>query len=170
MDNHTYYDQLDLTEAERATNFETMLHIINVQTWLRRVREDLDDRGAIHDRSKMEPPEVATFTRITGGLRGLDYGSEEYKAVLRDPKNKPAIQHHQQFNTHHPECYEDGIDGMSLLDLIELVCDWKAATLRHGSGDMRKSIEINAERFGMSEQLVAILHNTVDWMEVVEQE
>jgi hypothetical protein len=64
-------------------------------------------------------------------------------------------------NPHHPEHYSDGIDGMNLLDLVEMVCDWKAATLRHDDGDIKKSVEINQKRFGMSDQLTKIIRNTV---------
>ena len=42
-----------------------------------------------------------------------------------------------------------------------MICDWYAACKRHADGDIRKSIEINTERFGLSPQLKAILLNTV---------
>lgn len=38
--------------------------------------------------------------------------------------------------------------------------DWKAAGERHKDGNILKSIEINKDRFGMSEQLVDIFKNT----------
>lgn len=53
-----------------------------------------------------------------------------------------------------------GINGMTLLDLVEMFCDWKAATERHADGNIERSIKINRERFGLSDQLVAILENT----------
>jgi hypothetical protein len=51
---------------------------------------------------------------------------------------------------------------MSLIDLIEMICDWKAATLRHNDGDINKSIELNKDRFGYSDDLAQIFKNTVD--------
>ena len=54
-----------------------------------------------------------------------------------------------------------GLEGMNLLDLIEMLCDWKAATLRHNDGDMLKSLEINAKRFGYSDELKQIFKNTI---------
>jgi len=60
---------------------------------------------------------------------------------------------------------EKGILGMSLLDLVEMLCDWKAATLRHNDGDIRKSIEINQKRFGYSDELKAIFLNTLPLIE-----
>jgi hypothetical protein len=45
-----------------------------------------------------------------------------------------------------------------------MLFDWKAATERHADGDIRKSIEINKERFKISEQLCDIFRNTVNRM------
>ena len=55
---------------------------------------------------------------------------------------------------------ELGIRGMSLLDLTEMLCDWKAATMRHNDGDLARSININQQRFGYSDEMRLILHNT----------
>jgi hypothetical protein len=53
----------------------------------------------------------------------------------------------------------------SLLDILEMLCDWKAAALRHNDGDIRRSIEINQERFGYSDDLKQILLNTLPVLE-----
>ena len=53
------------------------------------------------------------------------------------------------------------INGMDLFDIMEMLMDWKAATERHTDGDIFKSIEINKDRFKMSEQLCQIYRNTV---------
>ena len=65
-----------------------------------------------------------------------------------------------------PQYYEDGIRGMDLLDLIEMLCDWKAATLRHADGDINRSIKENKERFGYSDELKQIFINTLKRIEV----
>lgn len=59
---------------------------------------------------------------------------------------------------------ELGINGMSLLDLVEMLCDWKAATLRHRDGDIRRSIEINQQRFGYSDELKRIFLKTIHFI------
>jgi len=71
-----------------------------------------------------------------------------------------AVKHHQENNSHHQEAHEEGIDGMNLIDIVEMLCDWKAATLRTKNGDIQKSLEIQKERFGISDQLYNILKNT----------
>lgn len=60
---------------------------------------------------------------------------------------------------------DKGLDGMSLPDVIEMLCDWKAATLRHNDGDIRKSIDINQKRFGYSDELKRIMLNTLPLIE-----
>lgn len=53
------------------------------------------------------------------------------------------------------------IRQMNLVSLLEMLCDWVAATHRHATGDIRKSIEINQRRFGYSDELKQILLNTL---------
>lgn len=137
---------------------DTKEHIQTVRRYLNRLIELLYARAADHDRSKLQDPEKAIFDEVTPRLRGLTYGSDEYKSSLADMK--PALDHHYANNSHHPEHYPNGIDGMSLLDLIEMLCDWKAATERHADGSVSKSLEINKDRFKIDDQLQGILLNT----------
>lgn len=139
---------------------DTEAHIKRVREFLDEVRNELWIRGAIHDYSKLHEPEKSAFDRATPKLRNLTYGSPEYEEARRELGE--ALDRHYAVNSHHPEFYDDGITGMSLLDLIEMLCDWKAATERHADGDIRKSLEINAERFGIDRQLHLILMNTID--------
>ena len=90
------------------------------------------------------------------------YGSEEYKSYLNGLK--PALDRHYFNNRHHPEHFDNGIQGMNLIDILEMICDWKASSERHENGDIYKSIEINQKRFGYSDDLKSILKNTVDFL------
>lgn len=137
---------------------ETRQHIREVKNLLDKFSACLEDRGIIHDKSKLREPEAGIFKEYTSKLRGSTYGSEEYKKFLGEMK--PALDHHYKENRHHPEHFDNGIGDMTLIDLIEMFCDWKAATLRHKNGDMLRSIRLNKDRFGMSGQLVKIFKNT----------
>lgn len=55
---------------------------------------------------------------------------------------------------------ERGIEGMTLLDVLEMLCDWKAAGERHANGSIARSLEVNRTRFGVCGQLQRILENT----------
>ena len=146
---------LSVAEGKVAT-FE---HIDKIRELLRFFGNELVARGETHDRSKLSPEESDVFAKFTPKLKGSTYGSDEYKCFLAEMK--PALDHHYENNRHHPEHHAGGIDGMNLLDVLEMWIDWRASSMRHADGDMGKSIEINEKRFGMSPQLVNIFKNTL---------
>lgn len=138
---------------------DTLDHIGRVAGLIHKICTALVIRGSTHDISKLHPPEKDVFDRYTPLLKDTTYGSEEYKAYLDGMQ--PALKNHYAVNSHHPEHYENGINDMDLLDLVEMFCDWKAASERHGNGSIAKSIELNKERFGISDQLTKIFENTI---------
>jgi hypothetical protein len=137
---------------------ETPKHIENVRKYIRFMIDKIDMRGVKHDASKLESPEVDVFAEYTPKLNNTTFGSEEYYQNLEHMKS--ALDHHYASNRHHPEHFVNGINDMTLIDILEMFCDWKASTLRHNDGNLLKSIEINAERFNMDGQLKQILLNT----------
>lgn len=148
------------TETQYDSRADTMAHINRVQTLIAEAMDNLAVRAADHDLSKLAEPEKSTFDACTLKLKAMAYGSAEYKAALAELK--PALDHHYAANSHHPEHFANGVDGMSLFDVLEMLLDWKAATERmQGGGDIRRSLEINRERFKLSPQLENILANTV---------
>jgi hypothetical protein len=151
-----------LTIEQKATNFETMRHIERVRNLLGEFIKDLIRRGEEHDQSKLESPEVEAFTEFTPKLAACTYGSPEYEGFRA--AMKPALDHHYANNPHHPEHHKHGVDDMTLLDVLEMFADWKAASERHNDGNILKSIEKNADRFGLSPQIVRILENTAKAM------
>lgn len=140
------------------TNAETMTHIRRVQSLLREVVDNLIRRAIQHDASKLAEPEAPVFAEYTSKLRDCTYGSDEYKSFLAGMK--PALDHHYAENRHHPEHWPGGIKDMSLLDLIEMFVDWKAATERHADGNLIRSIELNQKRFGYGDELKSIFQRT----------
>jgi hypothetical protein len=85
----------------------------------------LQQRAAVHDASKFVEPErtpriwAAEFTRCNTMGEPFEYppGMQVQLAA--------AEQHHLRLNSHHPE-YHPHPDSMSVLDTIEMVCDWTA--------------------------------------------
>lgn len=142
---------------------KTMRHMETVRNHLNAVIKELLSRSEQHDQSKLEPEEINGFTEYTGKLRGCTYGSEEYKEHLKGLK--PSLDHHYKLNSHHPEHFENGIQDMTLLDVIEMICDWKSSTMRHANGDIFESIELNQKRFNYSDEMKQILINTAKWIE-----
>lgn len=137
---------------------DTRDHQGKVYANMQRIYYELWNRSQVHDDSKLESPEKEIFDAVTPKLRGLTYGSDEYKAALVEMGE--ALQHHYAHNSHHPEHRSNGVDGMSLMDVVEMFCDWQAASQRHADGDFGKSLEINKQRFAISDQLASIFENT----------
>lgn len=137
---------------------DTLLHIKRVNQLLTEASVELIRRANIHDNSKLESPEKELFDEYTPKLAGCTYGSEEYFQFIEGLK--PALNHHYSKNSHHPEHFENGVNGMDLFDIIEMFFDWRASSERHNDGDIYKSISINKNRFKMSDQLSEIFTNT----------
>ena len=117
-------------------------------------------RAIFHDKSKLlSKVERAGFKPVTPRLSETTYGSEEYEQ-MRKVDLGDALEHHYKANSHHPEHYQNGINGMDLTDIVEMWSDWRAAIRRHSDGDIDQSIDYNKGRFEMSEQLCNILKNS----------
>lgn len=142
---------------------ETTKHIDTVRKYLRFFTDKLTNRGVDHDKQKLESPEVEIFTEQTPKLKDLIYGSDEYNESLK--QLNVALEHHYANCRHHPEHFKRGINDMNLVDIIEMLCDWKASSLRQNDGNLLKSIESNANRFQIDDQLKQILINTAKLLE-----
>jgi hypothetical protein len=147
------------SEKTLAGKAETITHINRVRHYISLMLAELEKRSLNHDKSKLESPEKEIFGEVSGELAKTKYGSPEYQALL--DKLGPALDHHYANNRHHPQFWKDGISDMTLIDLVEMLCDWKAATERMNNGNIRKSIEHNTTRFNISPQLAKIMDNTV---------
>lgn len=131
-----------MTEKElNDSKEETKQHITRVQTLLEAFAYMLECRGKVHDQSKLLSPEAGMFAEFGPKLKASTYGSKEYEE-MRELMG-PALRHHYANNRHHPEFHENGIDGMNLVDIIEMFMDWKAGSERHDTGDIYKSIKVN---------------------------
>ena len=142
---------------------ETQEHVDNVRRFIDIINKRLKARGVLHDYSKFRNPEKEIFIEMTPKLKNAKYPSDEYDGFLKEMK--VALKHHYEHNRHHPEFFEKGLEDMNIIDLIELFCDWKAATLRHKDGNLNKSIDEGEKRFGLSPQIAQIFRNSIELFE-----
>lgn len=146
------------------SRLDTIEHIRKVRTLLIRLGGMLLERADNHDRAKLQPPEKEIYDEYTPKLADTEYGSDEYNQYLEEMDR--ALKHHYETYRHHPEHFEEGVHEMHLLDLLEMMVDWTAATERHDDGgDIYDSIEHNAERFEYGDELQVILENTADLLD-----
>lgn len=153
--------------TEYDSRVDTYAHIAVVRGYLLQIVNDLIYRGHDHDASKLEEPELSVFNEYTPKLRDTTYGSEEYDLFLIGMGE--GLDHHYRHNDHHPEHFDRGIHQMDLIQIMEMLADWKAATLRHADGNLGKSIIHNATRFDYGDELKGLLMRTaatlgwLDW-------
>lgn len=159
---HAAWPAIDAALASAAYDSrpDTLIHSQRVGELMVQVGKELLDRSTCHDRSKTLPPEVGTFNEFTPRLKTSTYGSDDYKSFLL--AMGAGLAHHYEHNRHHPEHFPNGVNDMTLVDLVEMLADWKAATERHDDGDLAKSLDIQRDRFSLSDQLVKILRNTAE--------
>ena len=125
--------------------WETTKHKLWVLWYIFNVCLVLMKRAILHDLSKYSKHEAPYFRKYVSRLKNTKYGTGQYQSLLS--AIKPALESHYSKNSHHPEYHENGVDDMSLIDKIEMLCDWKAASRRHEGGCIKQSIEHNSKRF-----------------------
>lgn len=134
-------------------------HIQWVMEGLAACQVALGKRALTHDRSKIVPGmERDIYAQVVPQFASVVFGTPEHKAV--GDKLGSAWDHHLRHNRHHPEHHSNGINDMSLIDLLEMVCDWKAAGLRKETGGLENSLKTLQAHHGIEPQLAAILRNT----------
>lgn len=137
----------------------TSAHINRVRELLYEIVAKLHERAQVHDASKLEEPEKSVFDNVSEKLGDLKYGTKEYKAAIAKILG-PALKHHYEANSHHPEHFKKGVRGMSLMDVLEMLADWKAAGERMKDGNLAASLKHNKKRFKIPQPIQDLLDNT----------
>jgi hypothetical protein len=145
---------------EYDSRADTLKHSLLVGELMGEVISELVYRSTQHDLSKTREPELSMLNAFVPKLSAVEFGSEEYRQILVEMGS--GLQHHYEVNRHHPEHFPQGISDMNLVDLIEMLADWKAETERGGKDALGESIAILKDRFEISDQLCQILRNTAE--------
>jgi len=124
--------------------------------------KELLTRAINHDNSKFGPEEFPIYASAIDEFEKHPFGTPGYQKAK--DSIAIAVKHHYKCNSHHPEYYANEIDGMNLVDLIEMVCDWKAANQNHkdNPGNMQQSLEFAINKYKISPQLAKIIQNTIE--------
>lgn len=150
-------DEINTDRAECVTR----KHMQRVSELLGEAACTLIRRAALHDQSKLSEVELRPLQEMQYLIDAegpAPYGSEEYKR--RTAMLGPMLAHHYENNSHHPQHYQNGVDGMDLFDVMEMFFDWKAASERGEESSM--NLGVACKRFAVSPQLEAIFRNTAD--------
>ena len=131
-------------------------HQMDVHIRLGQFSQELFFRGNVHDESKLTEPEKSCYDQWKPILEVTPFGTPEYDAAVKQMGEGLAA--HFRNNSHHPEHYTNGIDGMNLFDLVEMYCDWMAVSGRKG---VPLALDYLSKKFNLSPQLKQIIANTV---------
>jgi hypothetical protein len=155
------------------------------------VQQAIERRAIEHDASKMLDDEFSGFARINAIARVNKFGSEEYKASMK--QEKATIDLHFSRNSHHPErpklMGEKAEEGrglpddctywsahsaarMTFLDIIEMVCDWWGARLGYNDSRMAwlESVKFNLESKAkhLDDQQIWLVHEVAAFLAAAE--
>jgi len=148
------------TELEVLTDI--LIHIDEVRENLEEMIHDLRLRGIKHDRSKLQEPEFSIFVSTRPKFKKVNYGTKEYEEVSKEAYE--AVRHHYDHNRHHVKHHVEGIYDMNLLDMLEMLADWKAAARRSPDLSFKDSLPRAFKKYGFDETLQCIFMNTLEYL------
>ena len=133
-------------------------HISRVRRHINTFIQLLIRRAEKHDKSKLEEPELSWWKEMDKEPR-YPYGSKEYEQKLK--RWSKVFKHHYQYNRHHPEHYEYGISEMTLIDIVEMMCDWLGYKDTTTVTEALKVCDEQMARYDISEELRQVIFNTL---------
>jgi len=149
------------TEFEVLTDL--LMHISEVKENLASIKNDLEKRGVAHDRSKLEAIEFDAFVKTRPKFKTVNFGTKEYQKCTDEIK--PAIDHHYAVNRHHTAYHFNGFDDMNLLDILEMLADWKAASRRNTGLSFADSLPKAYEKYSIPENMQRHIESTLTYLE-----
>lgn len=133
-------------------------HISRVRKHMNTFVQLLLKRAINHDKSKLEEPELSWWKEMDKEPR-YPYGSEEYKQKIK--RWDKVFKHHYKYNRHHPEHYEYGISEMTLVDIVEMMCDWLGYKDTITISEALKVCDEQMKRYDIPDDIRQIIFNTL---------
>ena len=133
-------------------------HISRVRKHINTFVQLLLKRAINHDKSKLEEPEISWWKEMDKEPR-YPYGSEEYKQKIK--RWDKVFKHHYKYNRHHPEHYEYGVSEMTLVDIVEMMCDWLGYKDTITVSEALKVCDEQMRRYNIPDGIRQIIFNTL---------
>lgn len=135
-------------------------HRAEVQENISMICRRLEARGMAHDLSKFGEIEFDAFLSTRERFKKANYGTPEYDECVK--AIQPAIDHHYAYNLHHTKHWPNGINNMSLIDIVEMVADWRAAERRSPDRTLKDTMEDAFKKYKIEGQLKQAIINTME--------
>ena len=134
-------------------------HRLSLQVGIQRITDELFGRAIKHDIDKLKEENFEVFYLAQKNFANVKFCSDGHKKAMESLK--PAIDEHYKVAEHHPQHHENGVNGMTLIDMLEMLVDWKSANVAYcNGGTFIESMKSNKERFNIDDQLFSVLVNT----------
>ena len=133
-------------------------HISRVRKHINTFVQLLLKRAINHDKSKLEEPEISWWKEMDKEPR-YPYGSEEYNQKIK--RWDKVFKHHYKYNRHHPEHYEYGVSEMTLVDIVEMMCDWLGYKDTIAISEALKVCDEQMRRYNIPDGIRQIIFNTL---------
>jgi len=143
------------------------LHRQSVKLGLQRISDILVNRGDLHDIDKFEEAMFEDFYLNIPKFTNVSFGEIEWENAMESIK---TMNNHYAVSPHHIQHYPNGINGVNLIDLLEMIVDWKSANNAYGDVKLSEALIIQKKRFGIDDQLYKIIVNTAKILGYLEEE
>ena len=141
---------------------DTIRHVSEVAENLAEMRHDLEKRGIAHDRSKFEAVEFDAFVETRPAFKKANFGTPEYQKCTE--ATEEAVNHHYANNRHHTDYHSGGFADMNLLDILEMLADWRAASRRSPDLSFEESLPRAFERYKIPGNMQKHIVNTLKYL------
>lgn len=143
-------------------------HRYYVHFFVTKLIEELLLRANLHDISKLTSEEFDGFAKSIYYLKG-PWGQEARPPEILK-RLKQSLVTHYAYNDHHPEYFQNGMKDMDLIQMLELIVDWRAAMIGQGNHDIEETLRVGQERFKYPDYVKDILRNTFKTIQKYELE
>jgi hypothetical protein len=141
---------------------DLIMHKIEVSENLKEVESELNRRGIVHDKSKFLPIEHDAFVKTRPDFKKANYGTPEYQKCIE--AIQPSIDHHYSNNRHHVAYHENGFSDMNLIDILEMLADWKAANRRSPDLNFEDSLPSCYKKYNIPENMQKHIEKTLKYL------
>ena len=144
---------------------KTITSIINHKKSVKKrmlfLAKEITKRAEEHDNSKLTKPELFWLIQMDKEP-AVKYGTPAY--FEKQKRWKKFFQHHYKMNRHHPDHFGQlGVYGMTIVDLVEMMCDVVSYCQELHVFQADKIIEEQKRRFGIDENISQIIINTLNY-------
>lgn len=161
-------EAIDLFKTRTNNHIELVQN--NIYLWqeneeYNNIFHELTLRAANHDQSKFSEPELTPYIWLNWNYHCTTNNIPFELPRGMDQKIRDAKFHHVYNNRHHPEWHLDP-NEMTIVDLIEMVCDWKAVGQEFGEKSLVGYADrVLGKRFNFSQKKINLIWDLIHKMD-----